>query len=379
MKKTSYPGVWSLAKGRYLIVVHWTSEKDGKAKKKEATIDAKSAKDAARQREELRAECLSARPLAPRRTLAAAATSWFAMKQPSWKPSTRKQNASCIDAHVRNSVIGSYYVHAITADDVAAWRDSQTRSSKSRKEGPVTPTTINSRLRLLKEILKDVGADPRTLLVPSVREPLSEQDVRYLDAVEVGAVLEWLRLSEQWRQWHPLVATLALTGLRFGEATALRWSDLDEEGGWIRVRRAQVRGCVDHPKSKCGLRDVPLAPELAAILREHRTARMKQQRYAESPYVFVGRGCTLHHNSALNKPVRKALQALKIDGRFPTAKGFRKSHNNLLRQLRVGELVRQTLIGHASAEVGAKHYSRVSEHELREASAAVVRLVTGAK
>jgi len=41
---------------------------------------------------------------------------------------------------------------------------------------------------------------------------------------------------------YPLAATLALTGLRFCHATALRWEDFDEDARILHIRRRQLRG-----------------------------------------------------------------------------------------------------------------------------------------
>ena len=58
------------------------------------------------------------------------------------------------------------------------------------------------------------------------------------------------------------------------EATALRWRDLQLDGdrAAVRVRRARVRGVYGPPKSRHGVRDVPLFFELVRALRERRTA-----------------------------------------------------------------------------------------------------------
>jgi len=41
-----------------------------------------------------------------------------------------------------------------------------------------------------------------------------------------------------------LAATLALTGLHFCHATALRWEDFEEERAILRIERRQLRGRV---------------------------------------------------------------------------------------------------------------------------------------
>jgi integrase len=65
---------------------------------------------------------------------------------------------------------------------------------------------------------------------------------------------------------------LALTGLRWGEATALRWKDLRLDGTRpvVKVRRAIYKGRVEPPKTKYGKRDVPLNAALVSELRERR-------------------------------------------------------------------------------------------------------------
>lgn len=388
-RKTSTRGITALGGGRYEVRLWWTCPKTGRSKKAVRIIEASSVPDAARKREELR-RVLSAGAVRPARVrFGAAARSWLSTKLPTWKPSTQTQNASVLDVHILPT-FEDYFIDAIEPSDVVAWRDAQAALPG------VSPVTVNSRLRLLRQVLADV-CEPLKIAnpagrVPGVREILDEsREVYYLDAGEARAVLEWLRDSERYRQWYPLVATLALTGLRFGEATALRWADLDEEDGWIRVRRAQWKGHVDHPKSKVGRRDVPLAPELLDILRAHRTeqtrrmmTRARRKRSdadsirVESGYIFVGRAGNLHDSSVLTKPIAAALAARKITGRFPPAHGWRKVHNNLLRQV-TSEVVRQALVGHADAEVGNEHYSKASDEEKRRASAEVVRLVTGGR
>ncbi len=373
-RKTKFRGVWGLGGKRYEVMAWWLCPKTGAERKLRRQIEAKSPADADRQRNALRDEQVAGAVKPERVRLEAAVRSWLSTKLASWKASTRKNHASILDAHVVPS-LGSFYVDAITHDDVVRWRDSLKRVPKDGEAHPkpLSPDSKNSVLRLLRQVLADVcgplGIPSPAERVPSVRVRLDEsRAVHYLDAGEARAVLEWLRLSTH-AHWYPLVATLALTGLRFGEATALRWTDLDD--GWIRVRRAQWKGAVDHPKSRVGRRDVPLAPELVATLEAHRQARKRID-----PYVFVGRTGKLLHNSVLSKPMRAALTACKVNGRFPAAHGWRKVHSNLLRQV-TDEAVRQALIGHADAEVGREHYTRVSDDEKRSASAKVVRLVTG--
>ncbi len=368
MRKTKTRGVKSLGNGRYQVKIWYTDPKTGAQARAERIIEASSTNDADEKREALRRDLASGgRTKAERQKLGPAVKSWLASKLPAWKASTRRNHVSILDEHVLPA-FADFFVDAIEPDDVVRWRDAM----------KAAPDTVNSRLRLMRQVLADIcaplGIANPAERVPSVRRPLNDaRAVYYLDAGEARAVLKHVRVKAP--QWYPLVATLAMTGLRFGEATALRWSDLD--GSLIRVRRAQWKGVVDHPKSKVGARDIPLLPELEAILRDHRREQIKrQQEGMETGYVFLSTRGTLHDNSVLSKPVKAALKACGITGRFPTAHGWRKFYNDALRRV-ADETVRQALVGHADAETGRKHYSRASEDEMRAASAKVVRLVTG--
>src|SRR5439155_16508538 len=71
-----------------------------------------------------------------------------------------------------------------------------------------------------------------------------------------------------------LWATAMYAGLRRGELMALRWEDVDLAAGVIRVERAwdATAHAVIEPKSRAGLRSVPIAAALRDFLLEHKLA-----------------------------------------------------------------------------------------------------------
>jgi integrase len=78
----------------------------------------------------------------------------------------------------------------------------------------------------------------------------------------------------------PAVATLVMTGIRRGEALALRWRDVDLEAGTLSVRRsagvvrnAGERRCCRGDTKSGKPRVVDLDDDAAAVLRAHRKAR----------------------------------------------------------------------------------------------------------
>jgi integrase len=59
-------------------------------------------------------------------------------------------------------------------------------------------------------------------------------------------------------EWRTMVTVALRTGLRLGELLALRWIDVDLDGGRLIVRRAVSRGVVGTPKNGRS-REVPSA------------------------------------------------------------------------------------------------------------------------
>ena len=113
-------------------------------------------------------------------------------------------------------------------------------------------------------------------------------------------------LSEASEEWRLLLSFLAQTGLRIGELVVLRWGDLDLESRRLRVRRRLYRGTIDTPKSRFGVRDVPLSIDLAARLAKRREAAYFQ---TDADLAFPTRtGTPMDATNVLNRAVKPAAR-----------------------------------------------------------------------
>jgi integrase len=112
----------------------------------------------------------------------------------------------------------------------------------------------------------------------AVRPPKAERpEIASPDAGKVAAVLDAARGS---RLYVPL-AVAASTGLRRGELLALRWSEVDLDGGSLRVTASLQRAGADlvflPPKTDRGRRTVGLPPATVALLRRHRKEQLERR------------------------------------------------------------------------------------------------------
>jgi integrase len=68
-------------------------------------------------------------------------------------------------------------------------------------------------------------------------------------------------------RWKTAFGLAGYAGLRLGEIRALRWQDIDLDAGTITVSRSALPdGTIKQPKTRAGVRDVPLLPALRRIL-----------------------------------------------------------------------------------------------------------------
>lgn len=384
----SYPGVTPLGKGRYRIRSEIRHPKTGRVHEIDRVVQAASAASAAKvlasERDAwLRKRGRHAKP-GERLRLGAALERWFASKRLAVKPST----ASTYGSQVAwwSKVLGDHWLDELEPIDVR-------EALIGAREGGDHSDTLDGRLRLLRTFAREEGFASiieRVRVARDVRElERVEDEGRGLTLEELRAVLhlgpDLLRTKRGavvpwWRRAWTLVATLAWTGLRFGEASALEWQDLDLEAGAIRVRRAQWRGRLGHVKARTSRRTVVIPAELAELLLEHRRALVaRQQEGVAGALVFPSRrrgGSGYVTNAHARKAVLRVLRAagVELDGR-PAVHCLRHTWNNLVRQS-APELVRRALIGHADEESGER-YSAVSLDEKRQAVDGALRLIKG--
>jgi integrase len=237
------------------------------------------------------------------------------------------------------------------------------------------PNTVNGWLRILRTFFADTVVEldlPRnpTARVKTLTAPRVDDDYNCLTREELMKLLAAAAVACP--QHYVLIRTLAETGMRISECTALRWDDLDEAHMQIRVQRAHWRGHVGTTKTN-SKRTVPITDELTKLLIAHRHTLLADQvpGFAEG-WVFPSETGTLRVPSSLQKPLAAALKAAAITKHF-TLHGFRHTFNNLLRQATTGEVVR-SMTGHVTQRM-TEHYSHIEAHEKR---AAIVRALAPA-
>ena len=143
-------------------------------------------------------------------------------------------------------------------------------------------STIKNRLTPIKRCLAlaavdgHIAANPAYGYVPSAIKIAKKKEVRALSEDELTAVRAACSMGRNSTLMSLLVDFLWQTGLRIGEALALDRRHLDLKKEVVRVKRRIYRPTPGDPssgfappKSKHGIRSVPLSPEMCERLRAY--------------------------------------------------------------------------------------------------------------
>lgn len=207
----------------------------------------------------------------------------------------------------------------------------------------------------------------RKVPAPVERRP----EARHLSPEEAGKLVAAAAPSR-----YAVVLKLILsTGLRRGEALALRWADVDLDRGTATVRGALVRSegslRVVAPKTATSARTVALSGSAVALLAAHRAAQAKEKLRAGNIYEDGG----LVFSTELGKPVepQNLLRLVRSAGKRAglasvTVHTLRHTYATAALLGGVPLKVVSSNLGHASIQITADTYGHVTDDAARAAA-----------
>jgi len=238
-------------------------------------------------------------------------------------------------------------------------------------------STIRQVYTVLRAVLDGAVRDQlvgRNVAAAVKRPKVETGEARHLPPADVRRLLD----AAEGSRYHPLLVLLAGTGLRRGEALALKWSDVDLEANTVRVRGtlSRVDGdlVVTRPKTEKSLRTVPIPASVRAMLKQHRKGQLHERVRAANVWTETGYVFTTETGQPCDP--RNALRALTSASRKAdlTAIGLhtlRHSYATVMLEAGTPLKVVSELLGHNSISVTGDIYGHVSDGAAR---AAVERL-----
>jgi integrase len=167
---------------------------------------------------------------------------------------------------------------------------------------------------------------------------------------------------------------IASTGLRKGEALALRWDRVDLDAGTLKVA-ATIAGVnhrlsITEPKTARSRRPVPLSPAVVAMLRKHRATQKADRLRAGDQWRDSGLVFTTEFGTAVDP--RNLLRVIEAAAKTAGVEGIGAGtlrHSAAVDWLESGVHIKAVadLLGHSSISVTGDVYGRTSDDTARAA------------
>ena len=135
--------------------------------------------------------------------------------------------------------------------------------------------------------------------------------------------VNFLKNSRQYNHWYPVFAVMLGTGMRVGEATGLRWCDIDLKEKEVSVNHTLVyynhaeNGCyfaINTPKTEAGKRTIPMLDFVKDAFLQERKNNMANGVRCQviidgyTDFIFVNRFGNAQHQGTLNKALRRIIR-----------------------------------------------------------------------
>ncbi len=168
-------------------------------------------------------------------------------------------------------------------------------------------------------------------------------------------------------RYRVLVWTLAVAGLRVGEATALRVKDIN---GTIRVRENSPevggRKIIGPTKTDGSERIVPVPPFLRQLLHDHLDQFQPRWRFTPDAFVFTGEhGGQVRQGNFRKRVFQQAARRVKLNP-VPTVHDLRHSSASLWLKAGLSTFEVAKLLGHSTTAMVEKTYGHLYEAPLQE-------------
>ena len=206
-----------------------------------------------------------------------------------------------------------------------------------------------------------------------VIKPKSRQTQRKGNFLTKEELKEFLKLAQTatLSYFSPLVHLMAYTGLRQGEALALKWSDIDFENKKITVDKTAVRikekQTLQTPKTKNSKRVISIDPTTLSILKSWKKDQIKiyfkngKHFEGDDNFIFTNQRAEWVHIHNFIRYFKRFIADHKL--KQITPHGLRHTHASLLFSAGVEPKNISDRLGHSTVQITLDLYTHITEEQ----------------
>jgi integrase len=312
---------------------------------------------------------------------------WLPAVKSTIRPSTYGSYVQHVDCHVVPH-IGTVKLQKLSGSQVNALYAKLAETGRKDGKTGLSPMTIHHVHACLHKACKDavrwghISRNPLDAADPPRKKSDGTKEMRTWTKEQVKAFLEAMKDERLSPLWH----TIAMTGMRRGEAIGLRWSDVDLEGGRLAVRRALIPNgrdvVVSEPKTIKGRRVIALDPGTVEVLKAQAARQLDEQKEWDEAWVDSGLVFTLENGAALDpESVSRYFRLAVKQSMLPQIRlhDLRHTHATLALQAGIHPKVVSERLGHATISITLDTYSHAIPAMQEEAATLIAGLVFAEK
>lgn len=300
-------------------------------------------------------------PGAGRIKLGEVAESWYESKI-DLRRSTRFRYRGILDFHILPRW-GTTPVALIQHEDIVQWLGSLMTDSIATGK-PLSPASVRKVFVVLKSVLGYAVRTKKISINPAMEVPLpryTPPEHVYLDNLQVEV------LADACNEYRPLILFLAYTGVRWGEATAIRIGRVD-----LKARRVRIAESWGYAGGKMYIQDstknherrsVPIPEFLVKELADLISDRAPDDLLFRAP-----EGGTLMVNNFVRRHFKAAVNAAELGALPITIHRLRHTAASLAIASGADVKVIQTMLGHKTATMTLDTYGHLWPDRLDEVS-----------
>src|SRR5450759_4296252 len=312
---------------------------------------------------------------------------WLPAVKATVRASTYNSYVQHVECHIAPH-IGSVKLAKLTGSQVNALYGKLAESgAKDGKKG-LSAMTIHHVHACLHKACKDavrwghLSRNPLDAADPPRKKSEGTREMRTWTKEQLKAFLGTVKDDRLCALWH----TIAMTGMRRGEAIGLRWSDVDLEAGRLSVRRALIPSgrevIVSEPKTIKGRRVIAIDPGTVEVLKAQAARQLDEQNDWDEAWTDSGLVFTLENGAALDpESVSRYFRLAVKKAMLPTIRlhDLRHTHATLALQAGIHPKVVSERLGHATISITLDTYSHALPAMQAEAAALIAGLVFAEK
>src|SRR5690625_2047688 len=257
---------------------------------------------------------------------------WYETYSSDWAVSTREARKNTIEKHVKR-LIGDIKLKDITKTIyinrfLNVLKDEGFKAHSIRSMHATVSTALNA-------AVEDDIIDRNRIRSAPIEKP--KRLTNFLTPYELNVFLHYaekVRMSD-----YTLILLLAYTGMRFGEALGLHWSDVDFDENTVSIKRTRDVLGARKPKTENSIRTIKVDELVFKQLKKYRAWCMQRklefgEQLEEVDFVFLNNdGSMNYYKELLSIAIRRIYRNMKKDDieiNKITSHGLRHTHCTIL-------------------------------------------------